>query len=97
MKAKKGVLDFLNNILTAELTAAHQYVANAAMCRDWGYHRLHHEIHARALEEFNHGGEVIEHILYLEGTPNMQRLGTVNVGKTVQAQFKNDLKLEMDD
>ena len=97
MKAKEGVLEFLNNVLTAELTAVHQYLAHAAMCKNWGYDRLHHEVHERALEEVNHAGEVIEHILYLEGNPDMQRLRTVNVGQTVPDQFKNDLNLEMED
>ena len=97
MKAKEGVLEFLNNILTAELTAAHQYIANAAMCGDWGYDRLHDTIHAHALEEVGHAGCIVEHILYLEGKPDMQRLGTVDVGQTVPDQFKSDLKLEMAD
>jgi bacterioferritin len=97
MEAKEGVLEFLNTILTAELTAVHQYVAHAAMSDHWGYERLHHEIHARALEEVKHAEGIVEHILYLEGAPEMQRLGNVNIGQTVQDQFKNDLKLEMDD
>ena len=97
MKAKEGVLEFLNNILTAELTAAHQYIANAAMCGDWGYDRLHDTIHERALEEVGHAGGIVEHILSLEGKPDMQRLGTVDVGQTVLEQFKSDLKLEMAD
>ncbi|PJA79632.1 MAG: bacterioferritin, partial [Nitrospirae bacterium CG_4_9_14_3_um_filter_51_5] len=62
-----------------------------------GYDRLHHEIHERALEEVKHAEGIVEHILYLEGAPEMQRLGNVNIGQTVQDQFKNDLKLEMDD
>lgn len=97
MKAKEEVVEFLNKILTAEFTAVHQYLAHAAMCDNWGYERLHHEIHERALEEVNHAESIVEHILYLEGTPDMQRLETVNVGKTVQTQFKNDLSLEMKD
>lgn len=97
MKAKEGVLEFLNKILTAELTAAHQYIAHAAMCDNWGYDRLHHKIHERTEEEVKHAEGVVDHILYLDGTPDLQRLGTVNVGQTVPDQFKNDLKLEMDD
>jgi bacterioferritin len=97
MKAKKGVLDFLNNILTAELTALHQYLIHGAMCKNWGYDRLHDKIHARALDETHHSEEVIEHILYLEGQPNMQRLGKVDVGQTVPEQFEKDLKLEVED
>ena len=97
MKAKEGVLNYLNKILKMELTAGHQYIANAAMCKNWGYDRLHHDVHERAMEEVHHAGEIIEHILYLEGTPDVQSLGTVNVGQNVQKQFKNDLSLEMND
>ena len=97
MKAKEGVLNFLNKILTAELTAAHQYLLHGAMCHNWGYERLHHQIHERVMDEIHHTEELINHILYLEGEPNMQRLGTVNVGTTVSKQFANDLKLEMAD
>ena len=97
MKAKDGVLDFLNRILTAELTAIHQYLLHAEMCGNWGYGRLHHSVRELALEEVDHVQQVIHHILYLEGAPNMQRLGPINVGATVPDQFKFDLKLEQED
>ena len=97
MKAKEGVIEFLNNILTAELTAVHQYLLHAAMCDNWGYDRLREKVHVRVLDEIEHAEEVIEHILYLEGEPNLQRLGTIKVGQTVPEQFKNDLNLEQDD
>ncbi len=97
MKAKEGVLNYLNNILTAELTAAHQYLLHGAMCHNWGYARLHHHIHERVMDEIHHTEELMNHILYLEGQPNMQRLGTVNVGATVSKQLANDLKLEQED
>ncbi len=97
MKPKEGVIDLLNIILAAELTAVHQYLAHAAMCKNWGYDRLHHEIHDRALDEMKHAEGIIEHILYLEGEPNMQRLSPVNVGQTVVDQFNNDLRLEQED
>lgn len=66
------------------------------MCENWGYDRLHHKIREHAIDEMKHAEEVIEHILYLEGVPNMQRLGTVRVGENVPEQFKVDLKLEME-
>lgn len=94
MKAKEGVIDFLNNVLTNELTAINQYFLHAEMCKNWGYDRLYHKIRNSAMEEMRHAEEVIEHILYLEGIPNMQRLGTINIGENVPEQFKLDLKLE---
>ena len=96
MKAKEGIIDLLNRILTANLTAINQYFVHAKMCENWGYERLHHEVCKRSFDEMKDAGEIIEHILYLEGVPNMQRLGTVQVGETVPEQFKADLKAEQD-
>lgn len=97
MKAKEGVVDFLNKVLTAELTAMHQYLLHASMCDNWGYEGLHHELRARATEEVDHASDVMDHILYLEGTPDMQHLGTVSAGQAVPELFHADLKLEQDD
>jgi bacterioferritin len=96
MKAKQGVIDYLNKILTNELTAINQYFLHGEMCENWGYERLHHQIKKHAIDEMKHAEEVIEHILYLEGLPNLQRLGTIKVGETVPEQLKADLKLELD-
>lgn len=97
MKAKEGVVDFLNKVVTLELTAVHQYLLHAAICGNWGYARLQHELHELATEEIGHASKVIDHILYLEGTPNVQSLGTVKTGSTVHKLFEEDLKFEQDD
>ncbi len=96
MKAKEGVIDLLNKVLTADLTAINQYFVHAKMCDNWGYDRLHQKVRERSLDEMKDAEELIEHILYLEGVPNMQRLGTVNVGETVPEQLKLDLKSEQE-
>jgi bacterioferritin len=94
MQAKEGVIDLLNRILTADLTAINQYFVHAKMCANWGYERLHHHVRQRSIDEMHDAEELIEHILYLEGVPNMQRLGTVTVGETVPEQFAVDLACE---
>ena len=94
MKAKEGIIELLNKILTADLTAINQYFLHAKMCENWGYERLHHKIKERSFDEMKDADELIEHILYLEGVPNVQRLGTVHVGETVPEQFKTDLQAE---
>jgi bacterioferritin len=94
MKAKEGVLDLLNSVLTTELTAINQYFANAKMCANWGFSRLHDKFRSLAMDEMKDTEEIIEHILYLEGVPNMQRLNTVQLGETVQEQLEAGLRLE---
>lgn len=96
MKAKEGVVELLNKVLTADLTAINQYFVHGKMCENWGYERLHHTVRQRSFDEMKDAEELIEHILYLEGVPNMQRLGIVNVGETVPEQFKVDLKAEQE-
>ncbi len=96
MKAKKGVVDFLNQILTEELTVINQYFLHAKMCANWGYERLEKKIRERSFGEMKDADKIIEHILYLEGVPNVQRLGTVRIGETVPEQLKSDLKKEQE-
>ena len=94
MQAKEGVIDLLNRILTADLTAINQYFVHAKMCANWGYERLYHKVRQRSIDEMQDADVLIEHILYLDGVPNMQRLGTVTVGETVAEQFTADLASE---
>ncbi len=96
MKAKAGIIDLLNKVLTNELTAINQYFLHSEICEHWGYDRLYHKIRGHSFDEMKHAEEVMEHILYLEGLPNMQRLGKIKVGETVAEQLKADLKLEME-
>jgi bacterioferritin len=96
MQAKEGVIDLLNSILTADLTAVNQYFLHAKMCEHWGYERLYHIVRQRSIDEMRDVEALIEHILYLEGVPNMQRLGTVTVGETVPEQFTADLAAEQE-
>ncbi|MBS0171233.1 MAG: bacterioferritin [Nitrospira sp.] len=96
MKAKQGVIDLLNKILTADLTAINQYFVHAKMCANWGYDRLHHKVRERSIDEMKDADELISHILYLEGVPNVQRMNTVHIGETVPEQLKLDLKAEQE-
>lgn len=96
MKAKEGVVNVLNKILTADLTAINQYFVHAKMCKNWGYERLHQHVRERSIEEMKDADELIGHILYLDGVPNVQRMNPVQIGETVSEQLKLDLKAEQE-
>ena len=95
MKAKEGVVDYLNRLLTNELTAINQYFLQAEIVENQGFPRLYKELKRLAIEEMKEAEELIEHILYLEGMPNLQRLGPVNIGENVQEHLEQDLQLEV--
>jgi bacterioferritin len=94
MKGDQKVIDLLNEILTGELTAVNQYFLHAKMCQNWGYKRLYDHIRKESIDEMKHADELIERVLYLEGLPNVQRLGKINIGTSVHEMLKNDLAVE---
>jgi bacterioferritin len=96
MKGDAKVIQFLNQLLKAELTAINQYFLHAEMCENWGYQRLAKLTKKESIEEMTHAEKLMERILYLDGTPNMTDYFKINIGATVEAQLKNDLQLEYD-
>jgi bacterioferritin len=90
------VIELLNEVLTGELTAINQYFVHAEMCDNWGYVRLHEVIRKQSIDEMRHAEQLIERVLFLEGVPNVQRLGTIHIGERVPEQLKVDLALEME-
>jgi bacterioferritin len=95
MRGDSNVIDLLNEVLTAELTAINQYFIHAKMTANWGYERLAEHNREESIDEMKHADAVIERILFLEGVPNMQRLSPVRVGETVPEQFDLDLDTEL--
>ena len=90
-----AIIEALNEILTAELTAINQYFVHAKMCENWGYKRLAKKKWDESIDEMKDADRIIERILYLDGTPNMQRLSPVRVGEDPIEQHKLDLEMEL--
>jgi bacterioferritin len=96
MKGDPKVLDILNEVLTSELTAINQFFLHAEICRDWGYEKLKEIFRKESIDAMVRAEKLIERILYLDGQPNMSRYFKINVGKNVESQMENNLKMEME-
>jgi len=94
MTGNAKVLEQLNRALREELTAINQYFLHAEMCESWGYSKLSKFIKKQSIDEMKHAESIIERILFLDGTPNMEPLA-LNIGSTVLEMFKSDFDLEI--
>jgi bacterioferritin len=94
MKGNDKVIELLNELLTNELTSINQYFIHAKMCENWGYQSLAKKVRDESIDEMKHADTIISRILYLDGIPNLQRLGKIRVGETVKEQLELDLAVE---
>ena len=96
MKGNDQVIEILNEALKGELTAINQYFLHGEMCANWGYSKLASYMRKESIEEMQHAEALMERILYLDGTPTMDQLFPLRIGKNVKEQLTNDLHLELD-
>ncbi len=94
MQGDKEIIEILNEVLTAELTAINQYFIHGKMCENWGYTKLSAQFRTESIDEMRDAEVVIGRILYLDGVPNMQRMSRVMVGTNVLELFELDIALE---
>ena len=96
MQGQPEIIEFLNEALTAELTAVNQYFGHSRMLSNWGYKALADHARDESIDEMKHADSLIERILYLEGMPNLQRLGAVRLGEDPVEQLRLDLEVEVE-
>ena len=96
MQGDERVIEFLNEQLTAELTAINQYFLHARMQENWGLTKLAKHTRAESIDEMRHAEVLTDRILFLEGLPNYQKLFALRIGETVKEQFECDMKIEIE-
>jgi bacterioferritin len=96
MQGQADVIQILNDVLCAELTAINQYFIHARMLENQRYTKLAKHAQEESIGEMKHAQNVIDRILYLDGVPNMQKYMKINVGQTVPEQHQFDLDVEKD-
>ncbi len=94
MQGDPKVIALLNEQLTAELTAINQYFLHAKMQENWGYKLLADYTRSESIDEMRHAERLTDRILFLEGLPNYQRIGSLRIGQSVPEQFAADLVIE---
>lgn len=96
MKGSDQVIKVLNDVLRKELTGINQYFMHAKLCKSWGYMKLFKHIWEESIDEMKHADQVIDRILFIEGSPSISAYDKIMVGATVKQQLENDLGLEQD-
>ena len=95
MKGNPEIITMLNERLAEEHSAIQQYSAHAAMCKNWGYEKLVSYLLKRAETEIEHSKELMDRILYVEGTPDVTKMGIIEIGETVSDIFLMDKEAEL--
>ena len=94
MQGDDRVIEFLNEQLSAELTAINQYFLHAKMQENSGWVKLAAHTRAESIDEMRHAELLAERILFLDGLPNFQRLFSLRIGQTVTQMLQSDKAVE---
>jgi bacterioferritin len=94
VKGNQKIIDALNSVLLKELTAINQYFLHARMLQDWGLDKLGKLEYEASIDEMKHADQLVQRILFLEGLPNLQKIGKIRIGQNVKEIIECDLEVE---
>jgi bacterioferritin len=94
VKSDKKIIELLNECLANELISINQYFLHARMFKNWGFEELNEHEYKKSIKDMKHADKLIERVLFLEGIPNLQKLGKLLIGENPQEMLECDLKLQ---
>jgi bacterioferritin len=95
MQGDKDIIAFLNEQLTAELTAVNQYWLHYKLQEDRGWKKLADYTRHESIDEMKHADKLAERIIFLDALPNFQKLLPLEIGQTVTEMLQADMKIEL--
>ena len=94
MQGDSQVIAALQAQLKNELTAINQYYMHYRMFKHWGFDVLAKVAYKQSIGKMKHADGLMDRILILDGLPNLQDLGKLQIGEDIPEALACDLRTE---